>query len=280
MPNTTVSVLIPTYNRPHTLAEALEALRLQTVQPTEIIIVNDAGESVEEAVAQYPELPIAVKNLPENSGHVRARNVALSHATGEYVMLLDDDDLIIPGHLEHMLQAISMSEADFVYSDVEIFDYRTEGFTRVPTTRRLFSYHFNESLLRHFNTIVTSGTLYRRAIHDRIGEFDEDVHNYWDWDFCLRVLEGGYRMHRVSIAGTLYAFSPGGGNQSGEMTSRREGYLRTLCEKHGLGELPMKNFFLMLEDPEIKQYEADSERLWDGLPIVSRYADAQNAFGG
>lgn len=95
-----ISIVIVTYNRIPALCELLESISRQTLKPYEIIIVNDAGESVVPVKALYPELPIAVINLEKNSGHVAARNAGVKEASGDCIMLCDDDDFFTPGHIE------------------------------------------------------------------------------------------------------------------------------------------------------------------------------------
>jgi glycosyltransferase involved in cell wall biosynthesis len=264
-----ITVITPTYNRPHTVAELLEALSRQTFTDFEVILVNDAGAPIDAIVALYPELNVQIINLPVNSYHVWARNAALPHVRGEWIMPIDDDDLILPDHMETMLR--EAQDADLAYGDVEIFEYALKGGTRVPTGRFLFAYEHDPALLRAFNTYVASGSLYRRELHDTLGLFDPEVRNYWDWDWILRVMEGGYRVKKVARAGTLYAFaSVGGDNQSGKQEAMRP-YLDKLSEKHGLGCLPTKNFFLMLEEEAIRSRRTASKILWNGEPIVSRY---------
>lgn len=268
MPKVPVSVLIPTFNRPHTLAEALESILRQTTHPEEVIVVNDAGHSVHEVAVLYSELNIKVVNMPVNQGHVAVRNAGLKYVTQPWIMLLDDDDLILPDHLETLWS--QSEEADFIYSDAEVFDYRMDGLTRVPIARKVFAYSFDARLLRKFNTIISSGALYRRLLHEKLGPFDEDVKNYWDWDWCLRVAAES-RIKRVARATTLYAYSPNGDNVSANLDEKRNRIFSAFCDKHQLGELPTMNFFLMLEQPELKAYESLSESVWDGQPIYSRF---------
>lgn len=266
-----VSVITPTFNRPGTLAELCEALRRQTFADFELIVVNDAGMPVQDVVELYPELDATVIELPVNSYHVRARNAALAHARGRYIMPIDDDDLITDEHMAFMVEEIERTGADLVYGDVEIFDYDVREGTRVPTDTFLFAYEFDPALLRKFNTYVASGSLYRRELHDVLGPFDVGVRNYWDWDWMLRVLEGGFKVHKAARAGALYAFAGrGGDNQSGRQDGMRP-YLDRLCRKHRLGDLPTKNFFLMLEEEDIRSRRTPSQRCWDGKPTVSRY---------
>ncbi|WP_054860166.1 glycosyltransferase [Gracilibacillus sp. JCM 18860] len=254
----TISVIIPTYNRTVALAELLAALEQQTYQDFEVIIVNDAGKDISDVVALYPELTTKLLNLDKNSYHVKARNTGLAYAQGEYIMLIDDDDLILSTHMEKMLNEIT--GYDLVYSDVEIVNYRETESERIPINHYLFAYRMDLEAMRQFSTFVPSGCLYRKAIHEEIGIFDEAVRNYWDWDFFLRVAEK-YRVKRVPVASVLYEFSETGNNQSKNLDKMRI-YLDKLSQKHQLGELPTKNFFLLLKEPEVKEREAESKRIW------------------
>ncbi|MDQ6600504.1 glycosyltransferase family 2 protein [Bacillus salipaludis] len=261
-----VSIVIPTYNRLYQLAELVEALSRQTYKNFEVIIVNDCGEKVDVLQEVYPDLNLVIVELGENSKHVLARNQGVLRAKGEFIMLIDDDDLIIPTHLETMVGAIE--DYDLVYSDVEIVNFAVEHQVRVAASRFLFAYEMDLEAMRSFSTYVPSGSLYRRELHQTLGLFDPDVHNYWDWDFFLRVAEN-HRVHRVAKAGVLYDFSDANNNQSKDPASRRD-YLDKLSEKHQLGSLPTKNFFQLLEQPEVKQRQAESHILWDGQPFRSR----------
>ncbi|MEX2414954.1 MAG: glycosyltransferase family 2 protein [Paenibacillaceae bacterium] len=263
-----ISIIIPTYHRLGALAELLEALHRQTYKNFEVIIVNDGGPSVASVVVLYPELQCTYKDLPDNKMHVHARNRGLELATGELIMLCDDDDLIVPEHIERMVAGLG--DNDLVYADVEIVQYSTDeqSGSRKPISRQLFAYDDEMEGMRKFSTFMSSGCLYRRSIHDVIGYFDETIHHYWDWDFYLRVVER-FRVRRVPVAGVLYAFSPSGGNMSGDLEDMRL-YLDKLSAKHGLGWLPTKNFFLLLEEPGVKNRVAKSEIVWDGLGIESR----------
>ncbi|MBA2874412.1 glycosyltransferase family 2 protein [Thermaerobacillus caldiproteolyticus] len=265
--NPFVSVVVPTYNRSYPLAELLESLSRQIYRHFEVVIVNDGGARVEQVVALYPELQVNVIHLEKNIGHVEARNIGVKAAKGELVMLCDDDDLLLPCHMERMVSEIT--DVDFVYSDVEIFHYKVDNGQRVPTDRFLFAYEYDKAAMRKFSTYVPSGSLYRKDIHVSLGYFDPHVHNYWDWDFFLRVSET-FRIKRVAAASVLYAFSQEGDHLSRQMSDKRQMYLNRLSEKHGLGPLPTKNFWLLLQEPEVAKRKAGSQIIWDGKPVISR----------
>lgn len=83
--------------------------------------------------------------MPVNSYHVWARNAALPLARGEWIMLIDDDDLIVPNHMEVMLR--ESQDADLVYVVAEIFDYVLKNGLRHAISRFLL-YSGNEQLHR------------------------------------------------------------------------------------------------------------------------------------
>jgi glycosyltransferase involved in cell wall biosynthesis len=265
-----VSTVIPTFNRLFQLAELMEALSRQTFQEFEVIIVNDCGERVDILKDVYSNLDIVIVEMDANRGHVHARNEGLKQARGEYILLMDDDDLLVHTHIEKMVEA--MDGSDLLYSDVEIVKFEVEKNIRMPKSRFLFAYELDLQAMRKFSTFVPSGCLYRKSIHNIVGYFDPEVHNYWDWDFFLRVAET-HRIKRIPTAGVIYDFSDRNNNQSKDTTSTsRKVYLDKLSVKHNLGPLPTENFFTLLKKPEVMKRRAESELVWAGLPFVSKVA--------
>lgn len=261
-----VSIIIPTYNRQMYIAELVESLNRQTFRDFEVIIVNDGGERVDIIKELYPEMVIRIFDMGENSNQVHARNTGVMKAKGKFIMLIDDDDLLVPDHIETMLNEIK--DCDLVYSDVEIVHYQWQNHVRIPVSRSLFAYKFDPVAMRRFSTFVPSGCLYRSQLHQTEGLFDTEVLHYWDWDFFLRIA-GRHRVKRVPIAGVLYDFSDSNQNQSKNLDSRRY-YLNKLSEKHHLGQLPIEDFQTLLKEPDVKQRKAESNIVWDGQPFVSK----------
>lgn len=261
-----VSIVITTYNRLFYLAELMESLSRQTFRGFEVIVVNDCGEKVDIIKEIYSNLDITIVEMERNLKMVHARNEGVKRAKGEYIMLMDDDDLLVPTHLETMVKAIG--DNDLVYSDVEIVQFEVENNIRKPINRLLFAYEVDLEAMRTISTFVPSGCLYRKALHDIIGLFDPAVHNYWDWDFFLRVAEK-HRIERVAIAGVLYDFSDRNNNLSKGLSTRQQ-YLDRLSAKHNLGQLSSENFFTLLKKPELIKRKAKSTIVWDGEVFISK----------
>ena len=95
-----ISVILPHHNRSHLIAAAIDSIRNQTLQPTEIIIVDDASEPDHRAALQKFSSIARIVFLEKNVGPGRARNVGVDAAQSEYLAFLDDDDEWFPNKLE------------------------------------------------------------------------------------------------------------------------------------------------------------------------------------
>ena len=120
--SSSVSVIIPTYNRLNLLREAIESVRRQTIQDIEIVVVDDGSdESVSDRISAHGGKMRFARQ--ENRGLNAARNVGLGMACGDFIALLDDDDLWLPFKTELQLAVMDrFPEAAFVFSDFTIFD--------------------------------------------------------------------------------------------------------------------------------------------------------------
>ncbi len=258
-----VSIIIPTYNRPRMLAQCLHAISLDPYKHIEVIVVNDAGVDPGSAIEPFMEqMKVKLVQLSLNHGHVYARNRGLSYAEGDMIMLCDDDDIILPGHIARMVQAFRPDQDTLLYSDVEIVTYTHQNGHRQPKHRQVFAFDFDATLLRQWNIIISSGILYPHQLHQQVGKFDEEMRDYWDWDFFLRVAQTGL-VRRIPYADVLYLVSSGGENLSANQAAMQKSLLR-LQKKHDLGSLPVSSFLLMTKEPALSPYRKPSCVVWNG----------------
>ncbi len=176
-----VSLIIPTFNRPQLLSRAIESALAQSVQDLQVIVVNDAGLDVANVASGATYL-----SLKKNRGLAGARNAGLELAIGEYVAFLDDDDLLLPNHLENLLKRATPET--IVYSDY----WRVAGERRVETTTPEFDY---QRILTE-NFVPVNCFLTPRALIEQVGRFDEWLTALEDWDLWLR-LSRTRRFHHV-----------------------------------------------------------------------------------
>jgi glycosyltransferase involved in cell wall biosynthesis len=208
-----VSVIIPTYNRPRFLSEAVGSVLGQTESSLEIIVADDgSSESCREKIGGLRSLDSRLKvfHLPKNRGPAAARNLGLSQAIADFIMFLDDDDLLLPETLRSNLDCFRRhAEADAVccrsrlcfsrnLDGEEAMDRARDERTSVRPKirlvdqldgRRLEQSPFSE-LLR-FPPPIHS-LLFRKRCFDTT-LFPEDLHVGEDVTFMLRLARQGLR---------------------------------------------------------------------------------------
>ncbi len=100
MNNLTISVIIPVYNTEKYLGEAIESVLKQTLNPLEIIVVDDDSQDNSLQVAESFGKAIVIEKHSENKGIGASRNTGISRAKGKYLAFLDADDLWVENKLE------------------------------------------------------------------------------------------------------------------------------------------------------------------------------------
>ena len=116
-----ISVVIPTYNRPGYLIEAIDSALRQTRPPREVIVIDDgSSEDTEIAVRRFGS---SVRyERQENAGQQVARNRGVNLAQSRWVATLDDDDRYAPSYIETVSQATESNAVDIVYTNHIDFD--------------------------------------------------------------------------------------------------------------------------------------------------------------
>ena len=179
MPGNSVSVVIPTYNYGRYVTEAVESALAQTLPPTEIIVVDDG--STDDTVARLQPYMGRIRYIhQENQGLSAARNTGIRNATGEWIALLDADDLWHRQKLEVQLRAIvGRTDVALVGSPSSP---TSEGPLPVPKVYELTVRDFVLS-----SRTGTTGALIRLSNLEAVGYFDETLRSVEDRDMWLRL---------------------------------------------------------------------------------------------
>jgi glycosyltransferase involved in cell wall biosynthesis len=183
-----LSVVVPVYNPPIAfLEEAIESVLDQIYPDWELCLVDDGSnnEAVAVTLGRYAasDSRIRTQRLPENRGIVAASNAGLEMVRGEFVVLLDHDDLITPDALYEIARALNEApETDMIYSDEDKVDI--EGKLSGPIFKPDWC---PDSLLSRLYTCHLSA--YRRQLVMDLGGFRAEYEGGQDYDLALRVSE-------------------------------------------------------------------------------------------
>ena len=209
----TITVVIPAFKARNFLAEALASVAAQTRMPDEVIVVDDASpEPIDDIVGRFQAAsgfpPLRVVRHERNQGLGATRNTGIRQATGDWVALLDHDDLWKPEHLAALVAAIGSEHADLGFATSELF-VEENGARRITGAWGPDSDTWKQTpawSLFQKNFIQPSATLIRRSALLEVNGFDTDprVHMCEDLDLWLRLVRAGCRIAHSGHRSLLY----------------------------------------------------------------------------
>jgi len=198
--NPTVSVLIPTYNRACFLAECLESILGQTFPPKQIIVINDGStDNIKSVLEPYKARIEYIEK--ENGGKSSALNLAMSRVIGDYVWVMDDDDVALPDALQRHIEILEQRpEVGFTYSSHCLAYTRPDNGRIIPGPEIPLP-HFSEDeffiRLMERNFLTHAGIVVRTSCYRKVGPFNTDLTRSQDYEMALRL--GRYcRSEKVS----------------------------------------------------------------------------------
>ncbi len=189
-----VSVVIPAWNIEKYITQTIESVLCQTYQNIEIIIINDGStDGTGKILDQYAnhDTRIIVFNQT-NKGISVARNKGFAMATGEYLCIIDADDIMMPNKIESQVCFLEKHpSADFVYSKVFYFNDETNDIFIRDLKTPDGSDIIYRTLLRHGNFISPNAVLFKRSVFETCGGFDESLLSSEDFDYWLKLAKCG-----------------------------------------------------------------------------------------
>ena len=193
-----VSTIIPVFNRPRQLLEAVASVLAQDYRPVEILIVDDGSTDDTASVADrlgadHPEVRVVHQ---ANGGPGRAREAGRQQAQGEFIQYLDSDDLLLPGKFAAQvtgLRAETVCGVSYGWTQYRRPDGSLDQARWKPTgheARRLFPSFLRERWWE------TATPLFRKDVCEAVGAWSEQ----WleeDWEYDCRVAALGVELHFV-----------------------------------------------------------------------------------
>jgi len=207
-----VSVIVPAFNAAAFIGRCLDSLEAQTFRDFEVIVVDDGStDGTGALVGSRPESNLRLLSKP-NGGTGSAKNLGLSHATGEFVMFLDSDDWLESDCLAAMHAAARAGNLDIVASDVYL-DYpgRAPCYTRSsPPAAAWGSPHdVLADVLTMRNVSWMASRLYRRALFEEHRlRYDETIHLSEDRVLDLKLFFHARRVGKLDKAFLHYVQRP------------------------------------------------------------------------
>jgi glycosyltransferase involved in cell wall biosynthesis len=182
MPRTRVSVVVPSYNSAAFLREAIESALSQVPPPHELIVQDGGSKDGSIEILRSFGDRVRWRSEPDG-GQAQALNMAIAAATGDAVVWLNADDLLVPGAFAAVQRAYTEHpDADLVYGNYDMI--RADG----SVMRRFQSSPYDPHRVFTHGCYIFSGAMFfRRDLLERVGPFDEGLHACMDLDYLLRI---------------------------------------------------------------------------------------------
>lgn len=183
----TVSVVLPTFNRPELLRSAITSILTQTYSDFELIVVDDGDKVSAETVVQsfHDARIVYLKNNPPKQGGGATRNRGIAITKGEWVAFLDDDDEWLPEKLAMQMQALADVPDEVGFSFTAVVN--DDGKKLTPTTVIQGIYDYKDIALRSFAGFLTVTLVLRKSVLLEVGGFDEILPSHQEPELMIRV---------------------------------------------------------------------------------------------
>lgn len=193
-----VTIIIPTYRRPHNLERAIKSVADQNHPDKEVLVVSDNGvpsefrdqtrEVIEKLRGNRTDTIFRLVEHRHNRNGAAARNTGLMQATGEFICFLDDDDAYLPGRLSECIKRLKSvpNHVGAVYCGYRGWNSTDNDIKRYPSgklTKEILLLAYDKHYL-HTNTVT-----YRRESVYALNGFDETFQRHQDLEFNLRFFE-------------------------------------------------------------------------------------------
>lgn len=237
------SVIIPAFNAASFIEEALRSVKEQTFSGYETIVVNDGSTdgtraAVWDFIDRHKEMKIKLIGQ-ENKGLGAARNTGIKQAQGEYIALLDADDIWHKDKLEKVNQALIGAPG------VDVICHAETWFDRAAKRKKAVYYGPAEDctykkLLFQGNKLSSSASAIRREALEQAGLFSEDKawHGVEDYDLWLRLAKVNARFLFLNDICGEYVLH--GNNMTRDLVSFNSRVLAVI--KHHFQELPGRSW--------------------------------------
>ena len=241
-----VTVVVPAYNRVRYIERTVESVLRQTYPAVQLVVVDDGStdgtRELLELYADRGQLTLLSHPNHENRGQSASINLGLEHATGDYLCILDSDDMFVPTKLEVQVRFLEAHpDIGLVYSNGHAVDQKDRVLYEIHPANHEEENDPNRLLMDCY-FLLPQNAMVRRSVMNEAGHFEEAFRSAQDHDMALRIAELTkmayipdhlffYRRHGESISATRQDLRWQTGFEILRRAARRYPYTRSALRK-------------------------------------------------
>ncbi|MCZ8519162.1 MULTISPECIES: glycosyltransferase family 2 protein [Paenibacillus] len=226
-----VSIIIPNYNGAPLLDACLQSISRHVQLPHETIVVDNGSN--DDSLGLCIRSGVKLISLPDNRGFPAACNLGMRLASGDALLLLNNDTQVTRGGIDNLMRCLYGSEDTGIVGPMSNYasgkQQMKETFTTIDETAERMN-RPDSRKWRDTLRVVGLCFLFRRELMERIGELDEQFSpgHFEDDDYCYRARQAGYKL---KIAGDAFVYHQGSASFKREREEKVQSLLRTNREK-------------------------------------------------
>ena len=232
----TISVVIPSYNHDKYISEAIQSVLNQTYQDFEIVITDDgSSDNSVKLIKEFTDPRIKLFIFSENKGACLAVNNCIENSTGEFIALLNSDDVFLPNKLEIQLDFLnSHPEIGAVFSYAKIINEDSDNFQGDHFYKSIFiqpnrnRFEWLNYFFYNGNCLCHPSILIRRECYKNVGLYDPRFAQLPDFDFWVRLCQR-YEIHIIQEELICFRVRDNEANASGY---RKDSIIRSIIESN------------------------------------------------
>lgn len=188
-----VSVIVPVFNRVAYIRQTLESVFIQDFPAIELIVIDDGStdgsfELIEQMSEQHGFILLTHPGRA-NRGQSASINLGIEACTGDYIAILDSDDLFLPGKISAQVNVLQEHpEVGLVYGMGQAIDSEGNYLYTMLGDDHVENNDPNEMLLDCY-FLLPQNSLVRKEVYDKVGGFDESLRSGQDHDMLIRMAE-------------------------------------------------------------------------------------------
>ncbi len=189
-----ISVVVPLYNYSHFIGDNITSIMAQSYIDWELVIVDDASTDNPFAVIeQYLSDQISYIRLDNNGGYGHAKNVGIRHSKGEYIVVLDADDMLTRKSLEMRINFMT-KRPKLRWVHAKAYEF---GGSKPPYTFRFVNRKANRRLKKILKTkdyrelwtnIHAQTVMIHRSVYEKLGLYEESIRSMGDKEMWARII--------------------------------------------------------------------------------------------
>lgn len=197
-----VSVVLPSYNHEKFIIDALQSVISQDYPNIELIIIDDASTDnsciiIDDFIKQHPLRKIKYIRHEQNAGAVNTLNELFDLAEGDYVALINSDDVWDHSKIRQQVQVLSdfpeigavFTHASFINDKGKVLGASALPYSDFFVKENQPQGHWLRDFFFHYNSLCHSSMMIRKSIHKEIGEYDSRYKQLPDFDYWIRLLK-------------------------------------------------------------------------------------------